>query len=254
MSVSGFDGMTATGKERRPGGHDPIASLWVQAAHDLRQPVQAAQLLAGALDDVAERDRLKRAARGIEAALQSLHEMLETVALLARLEGGLQTIALRPFELADLEPTLRELAAMAAARAIPLRLEELQGAVRSDPKLLPVLVRSLFLNALRFGDGRGLAVSCRHGRGQLGIEVEFRGTAQGAGIERHAFIQLAAPGDPLATGELGLGLMLLRRLCDLLGHRLQHTVSGTDRQLLVLIFSADDPVAGAGAGTHRLSG
>src|SRR5262245_1605272 len=83
MSVSGFDGMTTTGKERRPGGHDPIASLWVQAAHDLRQPVQAAQLLAGALDDVAERDRLKRAARGIEAALQSLHEMLETVALLA---------------------------------------------------------------------------------------------------------------------------------------------------------------------------
>jgi signal transduction histidine kinase len=226
--------MTATGKKRRPGGHNPAASLWLQAAHDLRQPVQAAQLLAGALDDVSEPDRLKRTARGIESALQSLQEMLGAMALLARIEAGLQKVELGPCELAGvLEPALCELAEIAGKRRIPLRLGEMQGSVRSDPKLLRVAARSLVLNAIRFGDGREIAVGCRRRRDHLSLGVEFSATPD-AEIDRHAFIQLTAPGDRLICGELGLGFLLLGRLCDALGHQLRHAALGPDRQLLAL--------------------
>jgi signal transduction histidine kinase len=238
--------MTVAGKQRKSGGHDPVACLWVQAAHDLRQPVQAAQLLASALADISGRERLERTARGIESSLQSLQEMLELLALLARIEAGLQTVGLRPCELGrDLEEALRELAGIAAGRGIPLRLGELQGAVRSDPKLLAAAVRGLILNALRFGGGSALAVSCRRSRDRLSLEVEFGGAAQDAGIERHAFVQLPAQGDRLLCGELGLGLVLLRRLCGQLGLELHHTVLGPDRQLLALTFPPALLVGGA---------
>src|SRR5262245_7685976 len=126
--------MAVTVKRRRTSGHDPAASLWVQAAHDLRQPVQAAQLLASALDDVSKPGRLKRVGRGIETALQSVQEMLEAMALLARIEAGSRTVELRPCELGRvLEPALTELAEIAKTRGIPLQLGEMQGTVRSDP-------------------------------------------------------------------------------------------------------------------------
>jgi two-component system, sensor histidine kinase len=229
--------MTATAKKRRPGGHDPAASLWVQAAHDLRQPVQAAQLLASALGDVSEPDRLKRIARGIDTALQSFQEMLEAMALLARIEAGSQTVELRTCELGGiLDPALRELAEIAKARRIPLRLGEIRGVVRSDPKLLLAAARSLVLNAIRFGDGRDLAVGCRRRGDRLSLDIEFSGAALDAGIERHAFVQLTAPGDRLLWSQLGLGLLLVRRLCDALGHQLHHAVLDPDRQLLALRF------------------
>src|SRR5688572_22823803 len=51
-----------------------IAHIWAQAAHDLRQPVQAALLLAGGLDASAAPAELKRNAKHIDSALRSLDE------------------------------------------------------------------------------------------------------------------------------------------------------------------------------------
>src|SRR5262245_54457106 len=96
------------GKDEPVGGL--MATLWAQAAHDLRQPVQAALLLTNMLDDVSDRAALRRTARHIGATLQSLQEMLEILTLLARIEAGLQSIPLRAFRIEDdLEPALQEL-------------------------------------------------------------------------------------------------------------------------------------------------
>ena len=70
--------------------HESIAQLWAQAAHDLRQPVQAALLVTRMLEAEAARAEQKRAARHVAAALESLSEMLEALALMSRIEAGLQ--------------------------------------------------------------------------------------------------------------------------------------------------------------------
>jgi signal transduction histidine kinase len=212
--------VTANGK--KPRRAVPIAGLWAEAVHDLRQPVQAALLLANVLDGASLKSEMKRAARGIGSALESLYEMLDVLTLLARIEAGHQAVPRHTFQLADeLQPALQELARIAAGQGIILRVGRLQGAVCSNPKLLATAARSLILNAIRFGSGGDIRVGCRRERGQLKLEVQYRGGALDAAAERHAFVQLAPRGnDALAAGELGLGIALLRTLCRALGHEL----------------------------------
>jgi two-component system, sensor histidine kinase len=197
------------------------------------------------------RTELRRTARGIERALESLDDMLEVLILLARVESGLQIVELRACQLADdLGPALREVSDIAARRGIPLRLRRLHGVAWSNPKLLATAIKSLLLNAIKFGDGGGIHVGCRRSRDRLRLEVQFGGAPLDAAIERHAFVQLSAKGDCPTPGELGLGFALLRRLCRCLGHELQHVVSEPDRQLLALTL----PLLGASGRAVPISG
>jgi signal transduction histidine kinase len=224
-----------TRSANHPGNDEPIAGLWAQAAHDLRQPVQAALLLTNILDEVPDRTELRGTTRHIRSALQSFAEMLEILTLLARIEAGLQVVPLRACRIADdLEPVMQELAEIAAKRGILLQVRRLRGLVRSHPKLLVMASRSLVLNAIRHGDGREIEVSCRPCGHHLSLEVRFSGAALDKGSNKHAFVQLSPQGNRQGVGELGLGLPLLNHLCGQLGHGLQHTPLGAERQLLAL--------------------
>lgn len=231
-----------TGEAKKPGQHESIAHLWAQAAHDLRQPVQAALLLTSMLDGASGRTELRRTARCIGSALESLYDMLEVLTLLARIEAGQQTVQLRTCRLADaLEPVIREVAEIAAKRGIPLRVRSMRGLVRSNPKLLATATRSLFLNAIKFGNGGEiLARSRRHGD-HLGLEIHFSGAPLDVASEKNAFVQLSPRNDRLVATELGLGLALLKHLCRRLGHGLQYTKLPPDRQLLTFML----PLPGA---------
>jgi signal transduction histidine kinase len=102
-----------------------IAQIWAQAAHDLRQPLQAALLLTGGLDGNSEPADLKRTAKHIDGALRCLDEMLEMLLLLSRIEAGLQMAAPRSCELADVfDPIIQETTAVAAARGRRPKLRE----------------------------------------------------------------------------------------------------------------------------------
>lgn len=231
-----------TRSAKRPDKHESIAFLWAQAVHDLRQPVQAALLLANILDGVSTPTEMRRAARGVESALESLYEMLEVMTLLARIDAGLQIVPLRTCQLADvLQPAMRELTRIAERRGIPLRLGKLRGVVRSHPKLLITAARSLFLNAIRFGNGSGILIGCRRSHDQLRLEFHFGGATLDKVRKNDAFVQLTPRSDRLIAGELGLGLALLKHLCRVLGHELQHAALGPDRQILAMSL----PVSGA---------
>jgi signal transduction histidine kinase len=224
-----------TRRAERPDKHESIAFLWAQAAHDLRQPVQAALLLANMLDGVSTPTELRRAARGIESALGSLYEMLEVLTLLARVDAGLQIVPLRTCQFPDvLQPAIEEFIQIAKKWDIPLRLRDLSGTVRSNPKLLTMVVRSLFLNVVRFGNGSGILIGCRRSCKQFRLEFRFGGALPYNASKNHAFVQLTSRSDRLTAGELGLGLALVEHLCRVLGHELRHSVLGPDRQSLVM--------------------
>lgn len=224
-----------TGDANQPGQHQSIAQLWAQAAHDLRQPVQAALLLTKMLDGASEPAELRRTARHIETALQSLYGMLEVLTLLSRIEAGLQTVRLRTCQLADvLASTLRETTEIAAERGIQIRARNMRGVVRTHPTLLAAATRSLLLNAIKFGNGGEILVSCSRRGSQVRLEAHFKGASLGAGNKRNAFVELSARRDGALASELGLGLALLGPLCRRLGHDLHYTSSPPDGQLLAI--------------------
>ena len=227
-----------TKRDDRSNDQASIARLWAQAAHDLRQPVQAALLLTKMLETESAQVKRKHVARHVAGALQSLNEMLETLAQLSRIEAGLQVLSLRTCQLSHvLDATLREVAEIAAERGIPLRLRNMRGVVRTNPKLLATAVRSLLLNAIKFGSGDEILACCRRHGSQLRLEVHFAGTSIDGAIERNAFVQLWPTDDQRIAAEFGLGVSLLEHLCRRLGHSLHYTKSSPNTQLLALELS-----------------
>jgi signal transduction histidine kinase len=224
-----------TSEGEPPRQAETIAHLWAQAAHDLRQPAQAALLVAKVLEQASGRTEQKHAARHVAATVESLGEMLEVLALLSRIEAGLQVVPLRPCRLPEvLKSTMREMAEIAKERSIPLRFRSMQGVVRSNARLLALAARSLLLNAIQLGNGDGILVRCRRRGSQLWLEAQFRSAAPDVGSRRNAFVQLAPLPDRPIADNLGLGLLLLEHLCRRLGHNLHCTSSPRDGKLLAI--------------------
>jgi two-component system CheB/CheR fusion protein len=201
----------------------------------LRQPAQAALLVASVLEAGSRRAEQKRMARHVAAALESLCEMLETLALLSRIEAGLQSVPLHTCQLADvLEDVLRGMADIAAQRGIRLRIRSFRGLVRSNPKLLGMATRSLLLNAIKFGSGDEILASCRRRGGRLRLEVQFESASLAIASDRNAIVQLSPATDRPVAGEVGFGLSLLEHLCGRLGHSLHHLKLPPDGHLLAM--------------------
>jgi signal transduction histidine kinase len=212
-----------------------VAQLWAHAAHELRQSVQAALLVTKMLKVESARTAQKRAAHHVAVALESLSEGLEVLTLLSRIEAGLQGMPLRNCQLSDvLEPTMRQVAAIAKERGISLRLRGMRGVVRSNPKLVAVATKSLFLNAIKFGNGDRILGCCRRRGSQLRLEIQFGGASLDGGSRRNAFVELPPVAGRSVAGELGLGLFLLEHLCHRLGHSMQYTKLPRGGQLLAM--------------------
>lgn len=212
-----------------------IAELWSRAAHDLRQPVQAALLLSKLLDGDSAPPDVRRAARHIGASLNALYGMLEFLVVLSRLEAGIQSAPQRNCQLADvLAVPLREANKVAARRGIALRVRGVRGLVKSNPHLLATAIKSLLLNAIKFGSGDEITACCRRRGNQVAFEVRFTAAAVDPASETSAFFELSTPGAGASSCELGIGPVLLERLCLRLGHRLQRTPSPPDGRLLAI--------------------
>jgi signal transduction histidine kinase len=219
-----------------------IAELWARAAHDLRQPVQAALLLSKMLDGPEAPPDVRRAARHIGTSLSSLYSMLEFLVVLSRLEAGVASVPMRNCELAEvLAAPLREIKKVAAKRGIALRTRNLRGRVKSNPQLLAMATKSLLLNALKFGSGNEIVIGCRRRRDMLALEVRFRGTVVDPTSEESAFFEVSTLAAGARSCELGIGHVLLERLCCRLGHSLEQTRSPPDARLLAILLSRATP-------------
>ena len=200
-----------------------IASIWVKAAHDLRQPVQAALLLSRALEDLSDPAELKRTAGYLEGAIRSLHEMLEAILLLSRSEAGVHSIAMRGCDLAEvLQPGLQEAMDLAGKRGRQVRLRGLRGAVRSHPALLASTAKSLIVNAIEFGAGGDILLAGRRRGNQMSLEVVFKGADINAVDAKRALIQLSPQLSASTGGVAAFGPALLEHVCRLLGKGLEH--------------------------------
>jgi signal transduction histidine kinase len=199
-----------------------IAGIWVKAAHDLRQPVQAALLLSRALEDLTDPAELKRTASYLEGAMRSLHEMLEALLLLSRVEAGVHSIAMRTCDLAEvLRPGMQEAANLAGKRGRQLRLRGPSGTVHSHPTLFAATAKSLVVNAIEFGTGEDILLACRRRGNQASLEVVFKGAEINAVDAKRAFIQLSPPFGDETGGVAAFGPALLEHVCRLLGKGLE---------------------------------
>jgi PAS domain S-box-containing protein len=197
--------------------------LYAAMNHELRTPITAIMLyndllLSGATGPLspAQQESVQHAQR----AAQHLFELIQDVLDLARIEAGridiiAETVSIREL-VQDLLDTFKPLVERCGSH-IQLELPEPNHQVVTDAKRLRQIVLNLLSNALKFGEGRPIALRCTDIPGG-GVEIAI--SDQGAGISAEnlesIFEDFVQVGTPSEAGS-GLGLSISRRLAELLG-------------------------------------
>jgi two-component system CheB/CheR fusion protein len=193
------------------------------ASHDLRQPLQSLSLLQGMLAKMVEGERAQTLVARLDKTLRGMAGMLNTLLDINRIKTGTVRPDVVDFPIGDVLDRLRdELIYHAEARSLALRVLPCRLSVHSDPQLLEHMLRNLLSNALKYTPHGKVLVGCRRREGRLCIET----WDTGIGIPEKDFQtifeeyhQLAADGTERSAG-LGLGLSIVQRLGDILGHRI----------------------------------
>ena len=196
------------------------------AGHDLRQPLFALGLWVDALQ---ERLGQSEAARELDLltgkivkARDNLGELLNRLLHVAHLDSGTTEVNVQPVRAGDL---LQEIEArftpLAAERGQRFRVIGSSVEVHSDPVLLGRILDNLVDNAIKYGEQNGRAtVGVRRVPGALRFEIWNSGQGIPADQIEEIFDEYHQLGEGRRTLRgLGLGLSIVQRLGDLLGHR-----------------------------------
>jgi len=192
------------------------------ASHDLRQPVQALNLLAGALRRTAKDSLVLEMVESQQHSLDAMTNLLNSLLDISRLDAG----AVQPeFEDFSIQRLIDRLSAEFSRQAIQKELAfdscNCEIVVRSDPNMLGEIIQNFVSNAIRYTDKGSVSLSCHENDGALEIGISDTGVGIEAGqIEQifQEFHQIKTPGQN--KEGFGLGLAIVRRMANLLDHEI----------------------------------
>ena len=196
--------------------------LLAMAGHDLRQPLQS---IVGAYDWLARRlggsSELEHLRRG-RLALAQLTDQLDLLIEALRMHEHSLEIQPTPVVLGPLLVRLcRESKDIAEREDLTLHAYPTRAVAMSDAVLLQGILRNLIRNAVKYtGPGGRVVVGCRR-RGTL-LKIEVHDNGIGIPPDKlseifEAFRRL----DSTRADGLGLGLFVVRRAVQLLGHEIE---------------------------------
>jgi two-component system, OmpR family, phosphate regulon sensor histidine kinase PhoR len=210
---------SAHGSWSRQHAHDFCAALLAMAGHDLRQPLQILIGMHGWLDrrltGDSEREYLRRGGLAIAQLKNQLDQLTDGLRLYERASSlDLVPVPVTPI----LSELLMDHIDMARSRGIELRICPTSRAVMSDPTLLAALLRNLVQNALKYTPpGKGVLIGCRARGPETSIEVHDAGIGIPAAQLSRVFDSFHQV-DPTRSDGLGLGLYIVKKIAELLGH------------------------------------
>lgn len=197
--------------------------FFTAVGHDLLQPLHAARLSVGAMAEQDGSDHQRRLGVRIEHALTTIEELLRSILDISKLEAGVITPSVRPISLdeifaslvLDIEPIVR-------TKNLSLGWRRSGLTVISDPLMMRRILQNLLANAVQYTQEGGVKLAARR-RGQ-DVRIEVWDTGPGIPTEERRTIfeefQRGTASDRPAIGGFGLGLSIVHRMAEALGHKL----------------------------------
>lgn len=221
------DAMLTAATETAQAANASKSRFLAAVSHDLRQPLQSLLLLTSVL----KRRHADPASTAIispmEASIFALKELLDSLLDLSKLDAGAITPNMQAVPLTELLDRLeQEFRTQIEIKGLRFRVRPLrrralpQVAVLTDPAQLMAILRNLLSNAANHTRSGGILVGCRLRGEQVLIQVWDTGTGiPAAELDRifEEYYQINNPARDRALG-LGLGLAIVERLSNLLGH------------------------------------
>lgn len=193
------------------------------ASHDLRQPLHALGLFLSELSQQPLDAHSRQITERITASTEAMEGLLDSLLDISRLDAGVLTPERSVFDMhAKLEHIVAGQSGAASARGLALRLRCPPCWALSDPLLFERIVANLLSNAIRYTPQGRVLVACRRRGDRLRVEVRDSGLGIAADDQQVIFQEFVQLGNAERARDkgLGLGLAIVRRLADLLGHRL----------------------------------
>src|ERR1700730_12057558 len=210
------------------GAGDPLRrddfyeTVLAMASHDLRQPLQtiisAQELLARRLTTSPERKHLERSERASAQLAEQLDQLVDALHLHQSTGRTLLApVALQPI----LGHLKQQLDGPARRTGVCLRLSSTPAIVMSHAALLDSVLRNLVRNALDHTLPGGRVLVCCRRRGAA-FRIEVRDSGEGIPPDKlstvfEPFFRLNAA----HSDGLGLGLFIVKRAAECLGHRIE---------------------------------
>jgi two-component system, sensor histidine kinase len=200
------------------------------ASHDLRQPMHTIGLLVALLRNRSERAEDASIVEKIHTAIQAMENLFTGLLDISKLDAGMVKPTIEDFPVANvLNAVHLNFAMQAEEKGLRLRVVASSLNVKSDAVILERMVANLVANAVRYTHRGKILVGCRR-RGQT-VHITVHDTGIGIPRERREeifqeFVQLSNPERDRNKG-MGLGLSIVKRSADLLGHRISlHSTPG----------------------------
>lgn len=194
------------------------------AVHDLLQPVNAARMYLSSLRRRLDNDG-RELTDHIDAALSAQDDILSSLLDISRLESGALEVNRSVFPLARLFAAIEtQFRLLAESRGLRLRVMPTHATIDSDEVLLRRVVQNLVSNALQFTSAGG-RVTLGARRTRDGMRIEVHDTGPGIPDSKREVIfeefqRLDGGTERTASRGAGLGLAIVRRIADLLHHRI----------------------------------
>ncbi|MDO8421232.1 MAG: chemotaxis protein CheB [Parvibaculum sp.] len=217
------------------------------ASHDLRQPLQTLALLQGLLAKTVVGEAEQKLVARLDGTLGAMSSMLNTLLDLNQIEAGTVSAEMVTFPVDDLLHRLREeFTYTAEAQDLSFHVVSCGLSVHSDPHLLGQMIRNLLSNALKYTASGKVLLGCRRHKDMLSVQVLDTGIGIPEG-EYEAIFEEYHQLDNVARERgrgLGLGLSIVRRLGEMLGHNI-HVSSQLGRGSIFSVDVAYEPAEDA---------
>jgi two-component system, chemotaxis family, CheB/CheR fusion protein len=193
------------------------------ASHDLRQPLQTLSLIQGLLSRKVLSDNAHKLVGMLSPTLTAMSGMLNTLLDINQIDAGTVHAQAITFPIATIFDRMRdEFTYHAQSQGLELIVVPCTLSVHTDPHLLEQMIRNLLANALKYTRYGKILLGCRRRRKTLSIEVWDTGIGIPDGELESIFYEYHQVDNPARDRSrgLGLGLPIVQRLGELLGHHI----------------------------------
>ena len=214
------------------------------ASHDLRQPLHALTFLFDAVKS-ADSDASRSALfPKVDLSLNALGGLFNALLDISKLDAGAVDPHLENFHIFDvLQTVLEGFSHEVKQKGLRLKVHCSDLiVVRSDQVLLERISRNLISNAIRYTDSGGILVSCRRRNNHVLFQVWDTGIGIESSYQRDVFEEFHQVDNQHRDRKkgLGLGLSIVKRMCDLLAYTIDlRSVKGKGTIVSLLIPAGD---------------
>jgi PAS domain S-box-containing protein len=197
------------------------SSFLSAASHDLRQPLQTLRFLQATLETHFPDGEARHLVAGITRSLDTMSSILSSLLDVNRLEAGNLRPSKRDFSINEIFDSLAaDFHDDVADKGLRWRLVRSELLVRSDRRMLETMIRNLLSNAVRYTDRGAVLLGCRRAGDKVRIEVWDSGLGITQDQLPHIFQEYYQGEQGAERGGFGLGLAIVRRLGEMLEHRI----------------------------------